>query len=238
MKRTLGVLVVVAAIVAGGHAAIPVRSSAKAAKTAKPATYVVKKGDSLDAIARRFGTTVSGLAKANGLRNVHVVQAGTRLTVPARTSTATATSKSGATGLPSRLRSDPARVKLIPRFDHWAKVYAVPPDLLKAMTWMESGWQNHKRSSVGAHGIGQLMPDTVHFVSRNLLRSDLDPQREDDNIRMSARFLRYLLDQTGGNTPMALASYYQGLRSVRERGVYDETDRYIANITALRRQFR
>jgi LysM repeat protein len=234
VRRIIGVLLL-AALVAAGHAAFP---AARPSRGSAPRSYVVQRGDSLERVARRFGTSVSALARLNGLRNVHVVQTGARLTLPpADASGADAPPDSGR-GLPPRLVSDPARLALVPRFDHWAKAYKVPPDLLKAMTWMESGWQNHKRSSVGAHGIGQLMPDTVDFVSGNLLREGLDPRRPDDNIKMSARFLRYLLDQNGGNPSRALAAYYQGLRSVRERGMLPETKAYVAAITSLRRRFR
>ena len=54
---------------------------------------------------------------------------------------------------------------------------------------------------------------------------------------MEARYLRYLLEETGGNTDQALASYYQGLGSVRSRGWNDDTKQYVANITALRHWF-
>ena len=51
---------------------------------------------------------------------------------------------------------------------------------------------------------------------------------------MGTRFLRYLLDSNGGSVDRALASYYQGLRSVRERGMLPETERFVANVKALR----
>jgi soluble lytic murein transglycosylase-like protein len=79
------------------------------------------------------------------------------------------------------------------------------------------------------------MPDTVEFVSVQLLRTKpLDPRDPVANIRMGTRFLRYLLDSNGGNVDRALASYYQGLRSVRERGPLPETERFVANVKALR----
>jgi hypothetical protein len=49
--------------------------------------------------------------------------------------------------------------------------------------------------------------------------------------------VRYLLDSHGGDVDRALASYYQGLRSVREHGTLDETDRFVANVKALRTRF-
>ena len=117
------------------------------------------------------------------------------------------------------------------------RTYGVPHDLLKAMTWVESGWQTHKVSSTGAIGIGQLMPDTVDFMNV-VLRTKLDPRVPEHNIRMSARFLRYLLDQNRGRADSALAAYYQGLRSVRERGVFAETRQYVATVLAVRPAFR
>jgi len=94
-------------------------------------------------------------------------------------------------------------------------------------------------SSTGAIGVGQLMPFTSDFVSQQLLKNpSLSPKKVDDNIRMSARFLRYLLDATGGDVSMTLAAYYQGLRSVRERGVFAETRQYVATVLAVRPAFR
>jgi hypothetical protein len=51
---------------------------------------------------------------------------------------------------------------------------------------------------------------------------------------MGTRFLRYLLDRSEGAVEPALASYYQGLRSVRERGATAESRRFAANVMALR----
>src|SRR5207237_1813783 len=112
---------------------------------------------------------------------------------------------------PARLQAHPERLSLTPRFDYWARQYRVPADLLKGLAWYESGWQNGAVSSTGAVGVGQLMPFTSEFVANSLLKNPgLDPKKVDDNIRMSARFLRFLLDHTGGAPGLALAAYYQG----------------------------
>ena len=46
------------------------------------ATYKIKSGDTLTAIAKRYGTTVTALAKANGIKNPNLIYAGASLTVP------------------------------------------------------------------------------------------------------------------------------------------------------------
>jgi len=192
--------------------------------------YVVRNGDNLETIANRNGTSVSALASANHILNPNLVIIGTKLKIPA----AASSSK-----LPSRLVAHPERLALTPRFDYWAKVYGVPPDLLKGLAWYESGWQNNVVSSTGAVGIGQLEPYTSDFVSRELLMNPkLDPKRVDDNIRMSARFLRFLLDRVGGAPGLALAVYYQGLARTQQGKFFDDTKTYIAGVSAARAHFK
>jgi N-acetylmuramoyl-L-alanine amidase len=116
-----------------------------------------------------------------------------------------------------------------------SRLAGVPSDLAMALAWQESGWQRNKVSSTRAVGVMQLMPDTVDFASTMLLGiPPLDPRDPVANIRMGTRFLRYLLDSNGGDVDRALACYYQGLRSVRERGPLDETKQFVANVKALR----
>jgi soluble lytic murein transglycosylase-like protein len=134
-----------------------------------------------------------------------------------------------------RIMVPPDRAGLRPAFLRFSRLAGVPSDLAMALAWQESGWQRNKVSSTRAVGVMQLMPDTVDFVSTSLLgTAPLDPRDPVANIRMGTRFLRYLLDSHGGNLDRALASYYQGLRSVRERGPLDETQRFVANVKALR----
>jgi membrane-bound lytic murein transglycosylase D len=46
--------------------------------------YTVRRGDTLDSIARRHGTTPKSLAALNGLRSAHRIKAGQRLVLPAQ----------------------------------------------------------------------------------------------------------------------------------------------------------
>jgi hypothetical protein len=50
-------------------------------------------------------------------------------------------------------------------------------------------------------------------------------------------YLKRLLDETGGDENAAIAGYYQGLNSVQSRGMYDDTQRYVENVQALRGRF-
>ena len=98
--------------------------------------------------------------------------------------------------------------------------------------------KNDKVSVASAYGIGQLMPDTVTYVNQQLLGVSLDPRRPEHNIRIAARYLRWLLDQTNGYVPTAVAGYYQGLASVRRIGMLADTRFYVASVLALQPRFR
>lgn len=206
-----------------------------------PGTRTLVEGDTLGAVAKSLGVSVSSLAKANGIDDIHMVRAGVRLVVPAGGAAPPPPAKPAPVNvpasLPARLRAQPDRLAMLPLFDAASAEFAIPADLFKAMTWLESGWQNDKISSTKALGIGQLMPDTVAFVNGVLLKARLDPKKPEHNIRMSARFLAYLLRQNNGDVTLALSSYYQGLASVRRQGPLPQSRRYVANVVALRSKF-
>jgi len=227
-------------IYAGRQLRIPGGNSAGGGSDAPAGTiYVVRQGDALSTIASRHGVTLRALADANDIVDVHLIRIGSRLVIPPSDLAATA-SRGGSTGsaatsrFPAKLQASPSRSALVPVFQHWSTAYGAPADLLMALTWLESGWQNHVVSPVGAVGIGQLMPATSEFVSDVLLRTSLDPRVPEHNVRMSARFLRWLLDRTGGDQTLALAAYYQGLASVRARGVLPSSAAYARDVLAIR----
>ena len=215
---------------------IPSGSSGGSGSSAPGAsgTYTVKAGDTLASIASRHGTSVSAIVSANKIKNPNVVVIGSRLAVPA----GEGGSSSGGTGLPAKLRAHPDRLVLQPVFDRWAARNGVPADLLKALCWIESGWQTGVVSSTGAVGIGQLMPDAVTHMRTVIGVPTLNARVPEDNIRMSARLIHTLLDQTGGDVRKAVASYYQGPRSVREIGLLPETKSYVEAVLAFRPRFR
>ena len=83
----------------------------------------------------------------------------------------------------------------------------------------------------------QIMPGTWQWVQRNLAFSPLDPNSATDNVKAGVLYLHRLLRDTGGDPSQAAAAYYQGLGSVRARGMLPETQRYVANVNALRSRF-
>jgi LysM repeat protein len=92
-------MVLLAVLLAGGALVAFPHTSAAAPEPAPLADgYVVKAGDTLNAIAARYGVSTSALARANGIRNINRIYIGQRLAIPGRTvSSAPATGGSSAT---------------------------------------------------------------------------------------------------------------------------------------------
>lgn len=102
LRVTVCAVVLVIAAFAGTQAAFANNADQPnpAANQASGTVYVVRRGDSLGAIAARYGVSVSALARANGIRNPNLIYAGQRLVIPGRgaASTASAGTSAPATG--------------------------------------------------------------------------------------------------------------------------------------------
>lgn len=196
-----------------------------------PVRYTVRAGDSFSAIAGRFGIAPAALATANGLRLTSMLHPGRVLVVPVQLPAGLPDD------LPAALVAQPDRLMLYPLFVAAAREAKVPVDLLMATAYIESGWKQAAVSPTGAIGVGQLRPETAAWVAAVLLRrGGLDPNRPADNLRLSARFLRYLLDSMP-DTRSALAAYYQGPGSVMREGITATGRAYATKILAVRSRF-
>ena len=220
-------------------------------------SYVVQPGDSLWALSRAHGLTVSQLAAANHMGENDLLLIGRHLLIPSNqpaasqsappasaaggsstgnqwTFCSTFTPQGGPWGvLPDLLEQSPDRLALQPLFMKWANHYDLSLSLLEAIAWQESGWQQGVVSSVGAVGTGQLMPDTASFISGSLVGTPLDIHSVSDNIRMSAAFLAYLAGVEGNNRCATIAAYYEGPVNLSHYGVFPETEAYVASVEAL-----
>jgi soluble lytic murein transglycosylase-like protein len=113
----------------------------------------------------------------------------------------------------------------------------VDPRFALGISYMEAGFNQRMISKVGAIGAMQVMPMTGRWISSYVVHRPLDLYDARDNVTAGVALLAVLLRETGGDARMAAAGYYQGLASVRQRGMYDDTKRYVANVLALRNRF-
>jgi len=134
-----------------------------------------------------------------------------------------------------QVRTEPAPTGVRWLLQHWAGVYRVDPGLVRALAWMESGYQPGLVSPSGARGVMQVLPSTKAYVETVLLRRRV-PWTVSGGIRVGVVYLRELLRESHGNEPRALAAWYQGPGSVRRDGVRHGTRAFVADVLALRRR--
>jgi soluble lytic murein transglycosylase-like protein len=110
--------------------------------------------------------------------------------------------------------------------------YRLDPLLLHAIASVESNHNTSARSSAGAIGVMQVMPDTARrFGVREPERELHDPAI---NIDVSAAYLSGLRSQYENNLPLMLAAYNAGEGAVERHGYrvppYAETQKYVRRV--------
>ena len=184
--------------------------------------HTVLPGQSFFSIAASYNVSPWQLARRNGLSLMTVIVPGQKLVLPG-----------GAVARrPQWLSPAPSRDAVRAALDRWAGVYGVDPRLVRALAWMESGFQHDVVSSVGALGVMQLLPESWEFVDTVLL-GFTTPRNYNGNVRAGVRLLRWLLAEFDGDVRLALAGWYQGARAVRENGLYGETKVFVRVVRAL-----
>ena len=217
-----------------------VLASDTSAAPAPMGAYTVRAGDTLSGLAAQAGVAMEDMAAMNGLDPNGLLLEGTVLKLP--------------TGAPAPVQAEepaPAEV-VVPAADpvptdqvvsaadvqNAAAAHGVSPSLAAAIAYQESGFNNGMVSSANARGVMQVMPGTWDYVQENLAGGEvLDPNSAADNIHAGVMYLGRLLEDAGGDENAAIAGYYQGLSSVRERGMFDDTKQYVDNVQALRSRF-
>ena len=179
-----------------------------------PPSYVVRAGDTLTAIAVRFGTTVPALARRNRIDSNGLLLVGATLYLP-------------------KMAVEPSPSDVRDLVNTWASRYDVDPALARALAWMESGYQTNLTSNAGAWGVMQIIPAAWDYVEQAVLGQNVE-RTPDGNVQVGVALLRQLLQDFGGNERLALGAWYQGAQAVRDRGLYRETKAFVANVLALR----
>jgi LysM repeat protein len=245
------------AIYAGEVLKLP--GKGKTTTAAKPArrsqlgrvTYVVKPGDTISKIAKRFKCSQANLLAANGLRASSRIYAGKPLQVPVkiRPKAKPATKKNNTFAgrtyadhivaqadrnrATLKKRKLPTRTQMRSLIISTSKRYGVDPELALAVSWQESGWKQRVVSPANAIGAMQVIPSTGKFASSIVGRS-LDLLKPQDNVTAGVVLLSRL---TGAaRLDLAVAGYYQGLGGVKKNGMYPDTKLYVKNVLRIKAQ--
>ncbi|MEJ5945868.1 LysM peptidoglycan-binding domain-containing protein [Pseudokineococcus basanitobsidens] len=225
------------------------------AAPAQPGSYVVRPGDTLSTIARRQGTTVAALRQVNpGVGADGLIRVGQRLSVPGGSTSAAPAGAPvpstflGRTYPPSttgsatanrdalRARPVPSREEMRALVVATARRWGVDPSLAQAVAFQESGFNMRAVSPANAVGVMQVIPSSGRWAA-DLAGEDIDLLDPQDNVTAGVVILRSLV-RSAPDQATAIAGYYQGLGSVRSRGMYPDTRRYVASVQTLQRQYR
>jgi peptidoglycan hydrolase-like protein with peptidoglycan-binding domain len=134
---------------------------------------------------------------------------------------------------PVLVRTTTPATKVRALIDYWAARYGIEKKLVRAVAWMESGFQTDLTSAAGAWGVMQILPVTWSYVETVLIGHKVR-RTASGNIRIGVVYLKQLLREFKGDERKALAGWYQGPASVRKIGVLRETKVFVANVLALR----
>jgi soluble lytic murein transglycosylase-like protein len=113
--------------------------------------------------------------------------------------------------------------------------HGVDPKLVLALSYWESGWDQSRVSETGAVGLMQVQPATAQEAGPALLGHAIDLGDPYDNADIGCAILRADLDAFK-DPVLGLAAYYQGPTSLRENGMFDDTQAYVEGIQALAAQ--
>lgn len=212
----------------------------------------VGSGDTLIRISHRYGVPAWKIARANRLPSSRIVRLGDTLVIPVRSKVTTGSGSNSSNTFAGRTYSDavvsaaarnravlarrdlPSTSQMRSLIVAKARANGVDPALALAVSWQEAGWNMRHVSVANAIGAMQVLPSTGEWIS-GVIGRRLDLLKPADNVTAGVVLLKILTRAAGERN--GIAGYYQGLKSVREKGMYPDTKRYVANILALKKQF-
>jgi soluble lytic murein transglycosylase-like protein len=110
----------------------------------------------------------------------------------------------------------------------------IDPNLLLAVSYRESSWNQGAVSNEGAIGLLQVMPKTAEVAGPRFLGRVVNLQDPNDNAELGAALLKDLLNKYDVRT--ALAAYYQGEPALLSGRYASDTWRYADGIISLAAQ--
>ena len=234
---------------AGQVLMVPVARTLVAEQATGQGTVRVGAGETVGALARRYGVSVASIGAANGLDASSRIRVGQELKIPARPPAPVSAGNTfaGRTYAPEVVaaadrnraelaaRGAPSREQVRAMIVAAAQEHAVDPNLALAVSYQESGFDHRRVSVANAVGAMQVLPGTAQWMS-NVLGRHLDVLDARDNITAGVVLLG-VLGRAAQSEEQAIGAYYQGLRSMREHGPAADTVQYIANVQALRGRF-
>lgn len=98
----------------------------------------------------------------------------------------------------------------------WSQQRQLNPLLVTALIRQESRFEPAIRSSVGAAGLMQVMPETAAWIAQQIKLKGYQLDRPEDNIKLGTWYLDYTHAEYDNNSLFAVASYNAGPGNVAD----------------------
>jgi soluble lytic murein transglycosylase len=133
----------------------------------------------------------------------------------------------------------------VQEIENWAAQRQLNPMLVTALIRQESRFEPKIKSSAGAVGLMQVMPDTATYIADNIKLKQYKLEDPQDNIKLGTWYLDHTHQEYNNNTMLAVASYNAGPTAVSgwlgksktqdpdefvEKIPYDETRGYVKSV--------
>jgi len=110
------------------------------------------------------------------------------------------------------------QIKYQAEIEKYAEEFAIEKELLAALIYVESRFNNYSKSSKGAVGLMQLMPATAIWIAEELGYNNFqleDLNNPELNIRFGSWYFNYLYQKFDKNLIQTIAAYNAGEKNVR-----------------------
>lgn len=140
-------------------------------------------------------------------------------------------------------------VKYQTEIEKFAEEFSLEPELLAALIYVESRFDQYSISPKGAIGLMQLMPSTAFWIAEELGYNDFSLEDLDDselNIKFGSWYFAYLYKKFNNNLIKTIAAYNAGENNVRnwindgwdgnikQKLPYKETDNFVRRVISTR----
>lgn len=100
-------------------------------------------------------------------------------------------------------------IKYEKEINKYAAQYKINPYLFLSLVREESHFDSNAKSSAGALGLAQIMPDTANFIEKTVVSKETLSNKE-ENIRIGIKYFSYLVNYFNGDEYLAILAYNAG----------------------------
>ncbi len=119
------------------------------------------------------------------------------------------------------------------QIESWSQQRSLNPMLVTALIRQESRFESKIKSSAGAVGLMQVMPDTASYIANNIKLKQFKLDDPETNIKLGTWYLDYTHREYSNNSMLAVASYNAGPGAVADwlgKNKTQDPDEFIENI--------